>query len=43
MRSSCPHFTDEEPEVQRVKLLALDQKAHRDDAGFVPELSRTET
>ncbi|XP_059732049.1 MORN repeat-containing protein 3 isoform X3 [Bos taurus] len=29
---------DEEPEAQRVKLLALDQKA-----GFVPELPRTET
>ena len=38
MRSSCPHFTDEEPEAQIVKLLALDQKA-----GFFPELPRTET
>lgn len=43
MRYSYPHFADEEPEAQRVKLLALDQKAHGDNVGFVPELPRTKT
>lgn len=40
MRYSYPHFKDKKLETQGVKLLNEDQKAHRKNVTFVPELPR---